>query len=480
MLLAFLVCGHGDLRLLRLGAGRRSGPHGADEVGAEVDDAEHGEEPVEVVEAAAVDGVAEPRGAALDEGDERAAEEEAERERGEEEAGAHGLHALGRPGDEEVQLPRVDERLAGAHQQELRRQHEHANGQRRLVVLPRRGGGDGEALLLADGRSGHADDGEDQTRADLLQVGEPLPAGHEAPAERDEDAVVDGEGEHDGADEEDGERCGRDLEAAHAPVHGGRLLHGEGDHLRVDGPEQDRRRPHWHQPRHHLHLLHAGHGAELPRVGHRQPVAPHLVVLVAGHHRRPVQARELGGVGDAGVLWAILVERGGGGRLLDAPLLGGGDEDLEDLHDGAPGAALVAVAPGAGEEDGDGEQHGAGADAVGPAPADVVLDVDEDGDGEERADADEEEEAVEEEAHGCALAGVALVELVGAEARDAGLEPASAERDEVEAHVEHAHLEPRRLLARPRRAGSARRRPQLPHLRGHRQEPRALRACKHY
>lgn len=135
MLLAFLVGCHRDLWLLRLAAGRRRGPHGADEVGDEVDDAEHGEQPVEVVEAAVVDGVADPPRAALDERDERAAEEEAERERGEEEARAHGLHALGRPRDEEVQLPRVNERLAGAHQQELRRQHEHADGQR---LVPRR------------------------------------------------------------------------------------------------------------------------------------------------------------------------------------------------------------------------------------------------------------------------------------------------------------------------------------------------------
>jgi hypothetical protein len=473
-LLAFLVGDHRGLRLLRLAAGRCRGPHGADKVGDEVDNAEHGQQPVEVVEAAVVDCVAEPPCAGLDERDERAAEEEAERERGEEEARAHGLHALGRPRDEEVQLPRVDERLACAHQQELRRQHEHADGQRPMPCYATCGG-DGEALLLGYGRGGHADDGEDQADADLLQVREPLPAGHEAPAERDEDAVVEGEGEHDSADEEDGERGGWDLEAAHAAVHGGGLLHGEGDHLRVDGPEQDGRRPHRHQAGHHLNLLDAGHGAQLPRVRRRPPVVPHLVVVVAGHHRRPVEARELGGVGDARVLGAVLVERGDGERLLgDVPLPGGSDEDLEDVHDGAPGAAPVAVPPGARQEDGDGGEHGAGADAVGPAPADVVLDVDEDGDGEERADADEEEEAVEEEAHGGALARVALVELVGAKARDAGLEPAGAQRDEVEAHVQHAHLEPRGLLARPSRAGSARRRPQLPHLRGHCQEPRAL------
>jgi hypothetical protein len=36
------------------------------------------------------------------------------------------------------------------------------------------------------------------------------------------------------------------------------------------------------------------------------------------------------------------------------------------------------------------------------------------------------------------LACVAVVELVGAETRDVGLEPTSAERDEVEAHVQPA------------------------------------------
>jgi hypothetical protein len=98
VLLAFLVARRRSLRLLCLAGG----PHGTEEVGDEVDHAEHGEQPVEVVEAAVVDGVAEPARAGLDERDERAAEEETELERGEEEAGAHGLHALGRARDEEV------------------------------------------------------------------------------------------------------------------------------------------------------------------------------------------------------------------------------------------------------------------------------------------------------------------------------------------------------------------------------------------
>ena len=78
ILLAFLVGGHRGLQLLRLAAGRCRCPRGADEVGDEVHDAEHGQQPVEVVEAAVVDCVTEPLRAALDERDERAAEEEAE------------------------------------------------------------------------------------------------------------------------------------------------------------------------------------------------------------------------------------------------------------------------------------------------------------------------------------------------------------------------------------------------------------------
>lgn len=56
----------------------------------------------------------------FDDRDEKAADEEAEGEGGEEEASAHGLHALGRLGDEEVKLSGVNEGLAGADDKELR------------------------------------------------------------------------------------------------------------------------------------------------------------------------------------------------------------------------------------------------------------------------------------------------------------------------------------------------------------------------
>uniref|UniRef100_J3N8T2 Uncharacterized protein n=1 Tax=Oryza brachyantha TaxID=4533 RepID=J3N8T2_ORYBR len=94
------------------------------------------------------------------------------------------------------------------------------------------------------------------------------------------------------------------------------------------------------------------------------------------------------------------------GGLIEPSLPSGGDDYLEDVHDGAPGAPLVAVPPGVGEEDGDGDEHGISTYVIGLAPVDVVMDVYEHGDGEQRA---------EEDAHGGVLLVVAVVELVGAE-----------------------------------------------------------------
>lgn len=156
-------------------------------------------------------------------------------------------------------------------------------------------------------------------------------------------------------------------------------------------------------------------------------------------------------------------------RQRELPLPDGGDNDLENVDDRAAGALLVPVLSGAGEEDEDGDEHSDAADGVGPAPADVVLDVDEDGDGEEGADADEEEEAVEEEGHLGLLPRVLVVELVGAESGDAGLEPAGSEGDEIEAQVEEAHLEPVGSLAGKLAGGGggAWRRSELRQLRSH-------------
>ena len=80
-------------------------------------------------------------------------------------------------------------------------------------------------------------------------------------------------------------------------------------------------------------------------------------------------------------------------------------------------------------------EDGHDADAVPPAPAEVILDVDEHGDGEQGAEADEEEEPVEEAHHLRLLGAVGLVELVGTEAGHARLEPAGAQRRQVQRQV---------------------------------------------
>jgi hypothetical protein len=101
------------------------------EEGQEVDCADGGEQPVEVVEPAVVEVVGEPGapaaggGDGVHDADEGGAEEEAKGERAEEEARAHGLHALGALAQEEVELADVGEGLAGADEEELRREQEH-------------------------------------------------------------------------------------------------------------------------------------------------------------------------------------------------------------------------------------------------------------------------------------------------------------------------------------------------------------------
>ena len=110
---------------------------------------------------------------------------------------------------------------------------------------------------------------------------------------------------------------------------------------------------------------------------------------------------------------------------------GGGDGG--HLGERAPHQLLEPVPPGAEQEDSQAAEDADGADAVAPSPPHVVLHVHQRRDGQQRADADEEVEPVEEAQHLAPLAVVGLVELVGAEPRHAGLEPAGAQRRQVEA-----------------------------------------------
>ena len=246
-------------------------PPGGDGEEDEVDGADDGEQPVEVVEPAVVEVVGEPAAAAgamagdlVDDGDEQRAEEEADGAGAEEEARAHGLHPLGALAEEEVELADVGERLAGADEQELRDQPEHGHGHG-LAAAAARVPRHAEPPHLRQRGAHHGDDGQHQPDADALERGEPVRVAGGAPRHGHDEAVVDGHGEEDGADEEDGEGARRDLEGgADVAVHGGRLGHGEGGHLGVHRPEHDRRRPDRQHPRHRLHLLHVRQRRQRP------------------------------------------------------------------------------------------------------------------------------------------------------------------------------------------------------------------------
>ena len=257
------LVGHLDAVDAAVGAGS-SGlvlvPPGGDEVDQEVGEADDGEQPVEVVEPALVEVVGDPwvavAGDLVHGGDERGADEEPQRQRAEEQPRAHGLHPLGALAEEEVELADVRERLAGAHQEELRDEPEHGHGHH---AAGRHGGvaRHVEPLDLRERGARHGDDREREADADPLQRGQAVRVAAHAARHGHHDPVVDGHGEQDGADEEDGEGARRDLEGgADVAVHGGGLRHREGGHLRVHRPEHDGGRPDGQHPHHRLHLLH--------------------------------------------------------------------------------------------------------------------------------------------------------------------------------------------------------------------------------
>jgi hypothetical protein len=240
----------------------------------DVDDADHGEQPVEVIEPAVIEVVREPSPVTaavardlIDDGDEQRAEEEADRAGAEEESRAHCLHALGALAQEEGELAHVRERLAGADEHELR--HEQEDGDGDAVH------GGGLAVALDDRGHGHAGDGEEEADEDPLERAEAVRVAREALDHGREETVVDGHGEEDGADEEDGEGARGDEEAraADAAVHELGLRHREGGHLRVDGPEHDGGGPDGQHPHHLLHLLHVRPRAQRPLARRRRGLA---------------------------------------------------------------------------------------------------------------------------------------------------------------------------------------------------------------
>ncbi|BAS98369.1 Os06g0581151, partial [Oryza sativa Japonica Group] len=387
-------------------------------------------------------------------------------------------HPRRRLAEEELEQPRQREQVGGPQEQVLERDPEEGDGQRRRRVEHSGVGRHVLALHLHHGGDGHGDDGEDEPRADALQVGDPHLRARGASRERDDDVVVDRGEEDDEGDREHRQRRRRHLEPPDAGVHRRRLLHGEGGQLRQaavehDGGEEDRE--HHEHDLDVLHLLHRARQRPAPRLPLHRPVQEHQLLRRLGSH--------LGGaVGDAAdvaglaVLLHVRAPRGAGRAVDDSAVAGalraaaaserGGEDDLGDGGERAPRGHLVAVQPRAGDEHRDGEQDGDGGDAEPPLPPLVVLHPDGERDGDERADGEAEDEVVEEGGAPLPPPRRVLVELLGAVRREGALDAADAQRRHVQPREQHCLLRPRHWLAR--RAGNLgaprrhqRRRPRL-------------------
>ncbi|BAS75766.1 Os01g0902750, partial [Oryza sativa Japonica Group] len=433
-----------------------------EEVGGEVGDAEHGEQPEEVIQVAAVDVVRDPpeppaarRGARHDD-DDRRARVVAERERRAGQAGAEAAHGVGRLVVEELHLPDEREHLRRPHHHVLRHLPEYRQRQVPPVAVvavqavPR---DHAPPRHLQRAGDEHGDGEDDEADAHPRQLREPaIVAGHAARQGHD-GAVVERHPEHDAEGVEDGEHGGGDLEAADARVQRVALEDEGGGHLRVRRREDDAARPHRQQPEHALELLHLRHRAQPPRA--------RLCLVAGGLHGRLVQEPELVGVHEpAAPLYrghaidgvAALVQQRRVGRHLDVVLPGGGDHHLRDPGErAAPRRLATPVRGGAGEEHGDGQRTEDRRDAVPDPPPDAGLHPHQHGAADERAEVEREVEPVEEGALPAALALVGLVELAGAERRHDHQEPA-AERHQVQPRVER-----RRAAVQQRRRRGARR-----------------------
>ncbi|WVZ55064.1 LOW QUALITY PROTEIN: hypothetical protein U9M48_005777 [Paspalum notatum var. saurae] len=413
-----------------------------------VDGADGCQQPVEAVEAALVEVVGEPAGGRVDGADDGGAEEEAERERGEEEAGAHGLHGPGALAQEEVELADVDEGLAGADEEELRHQQEDGGGS----------GGAAGALRLGERGGDHGEHGEEEADEDALVRGEAVRVGGEAAGEGQEEAVT---------------GTVRRMEATKKTVR-------EPAGMRKE-PAEPRRRSMacaWETEKVVIWAYTVQKGMVVAQVGssrtncftsstsvtvHAHPAPPGqgtCMPNIALHCMHDIYIYMYEIVFYMRIFWFVVVLPPLSPSY--SMVVGSSSDGIGSalfLHAAAVTAAICAsglLAPScrlqvqlleavprrAGQEEREAEKEDGGeACAVSPWAAQVVLHVHQHRHGQQRADADEEEEEpVEEARHAPPLPGVGVVELVGAEARDAGLEAARAQRREVETQVQDAQL----------------------------------------
>nr|GLL45264.1 Os08g0155550 [Ipomoea trifida] len=114
------------------------------------------------------------------------------------------------------------------------------------------------------------------------------------------------------------------------------------------------------------------------------------------------------------------------------PLPNSTNNDLKYVNNRTPRAFLVPIPRSPRQEYNNGDNHGNGANPIAQTSPNFILDVHQHRDSSESPYADEEEEPVEEIRHLCLLLLVFVVELVGPEAGDAGLQAAGAQGYEVE------------------------------------------------
>jgi hypothetical protein len=236
--------------------------HREEDIGEELEGAERGEQPVEVVDVAAVQVVGEPalaprRRRPVDGRHERAADEAADAEDAEVEREPEGAQLVGHLVVEELLQPDHSEHVRGAEQHVLRHHPPQAHRQRDVGLVDEAGvPRDAEPARLDERRDHNGQEGEEHPRADALQHGDPgrlagVPARH-----RHDDAVVDRDEHHDGDADEALQRGRRHLEMiADAPVQGRRLLREERRRLRERHGVDQARRPYREETEDGLGLL---------------------------------------------------------------------------------------------------------------------------------------------------------------------------------------------------------------------------------
>mmetsp|Transcript_33294 Transcript_33294/g.78959 ORF Transcript_33294/g.78959 Transcript_33294/m.78959 type:complete len:516 (-) Transcript_33294:419-1966(-) len=377
---------------------------------------------------------ARPGGGRADERGEGAAEVAPQRDAEHLQRHPHGPHHVRRLVVEELELPHHAEHLARPDEEVLR--DLPGGGEQRVS------GSDGvDSGALDRGGGEHGADGDDHPPTDALQQRR-LPA--EAAEQRHERVLVRGDKRDDGDGVEQRHGRRRDAAAEEDPVHLLPLHDEEAVELRVDGRVGDSCEEDREHPQDELDLLdlllgeagttvagasvRSGGGGGGGGGGFVEPEEALAVVQLL--------ALAVGRRGDEGLAERRLAVRGAPLAAVEVSRL----QDLEDAHKRRTRGPNMAILWGADEEAADGDEERDRRDSVADGPADLLLDVDHRCRPDQRPAVDREVEPHEEGLLVLGVLRVVLVELVRPKRRDVWLDPAGAERDDVERRVEDAEL----------------------------------------